>query len=113
MSNDKLEDLLEGAFRAELADVQDIDVSHRILANLRRRNRIRTLCLGGIGVLALALAAFTVQPALIELVDWVAASEPVATGELAAAMKNLGVGVPVLLAIALAPWLLALLDDQV
>ncbi len=113
MSNDKLEDLLEGAFRAELADVQDIDVSHRILANLRRRNRVRHLFLAGIGVLALALVALTVQPALTALVHWVAASEPIATGELAAAMQNLGVGVPILLAIALAPWLLALLDDQV
>ena len=113
MSNDTLDDLLQGAFRAELANAQDGDLIHRMLAKLQRRNRRRNLILAGAGMLALALGAFTAQPAMYALVEWLASSEPVAVGALAAAMQNLGIGLPMLLAIALAPWLLALLDDQV
>lgn len=113
MSDDELESLLEGAFRAELANARDVDATHRILSNLQRRNRIRSLYMAGAGVLMLVLGVLTVQPALVALVDWLAAGQPLATGDLAAAMQNLGFGIPALIAIALAPWLLALLDDQV
>lgn len=113
MSNDTLEDLLAGAFRAELANAQDDDAIRRMLGKLQRRNRRRNLALAGAGLLALTLAALSAQPAASALVEWLASSEPVAVGELAAAMQNLGIGLPVLLTVALAPWLLALLDDQV
>ncbi len=113
MSNDTLDDLLAGAFRAELANAQDGDLIQRMLGKLQRRNRRRNLTLAGAGLLALTLAALSAQPAAGALVEWLASSEPGAIGELAAAMQNLGIGLPMLLAIALAPWLLALLDDQV
>lgn len=113
MSNDTLDDLLQRAFRAELANAQDGDLTQRVLAKLRRRSRRRNLTLAGAGLLALTLAALSAQPAASALVEWLASSEPVAAGELAAAMQNLGIGLPMLLTVALAPWLLALLDDQV
>ena len=112
MSSDPLETLLEGAFRAELAGSQNPSAVQQILARIERRQRVRTLVFAGLATVLLALATFTAQPLLELFTDWLATPDA-AAGDWAATLAGLAPGLPLLAVIALAPWLLALLDDRV
>jgi hypothetical protein len=103
--SDPLDALLHDAFAREMAGIADIDISAQVMGRLRRRLRVRAITLAistfaGLGI-ALALAL----PGVTDLLDWLASAQPLSPGLTAV--------LPVLVVVALTPWLFAMVDDRV
>ena len=100
--HDPLDALLNDAFAREMAGIADIDISAQVMGRLRRRLRVRAMTLAistfaGLGI-ALALPG-------TDLLDWLASAQPLSPG--------LSAVLPVLVVVALTPWLFAMVDDRV
>lgn len=77
---DPLDDLLHDAFAADLARTPaPVQVAERVMARIRRRQRVRMLTLAGTLLAGLLVLAVSVEPALAVLAELINDSVPEAS----------------------------------
>lgn len=68
---DPLDDMLREAFAADLARTPPVQVTARVMARIRRHQRVRLLTLAGTLLTGLLVLAVSVEPALAVLAELV------------------------------------------
>lgn len=115
MSNDPVHDLLDRAFAADQQHVQAPELAASVMGRIRRRQRLRSLLLGGAALVGLAMVMLSAAPAPGMLGDWLHL-------DLTALLSGTGLSLEAILlnttplmavaVIAAAGWLILLEEDR-
>lgn len=114
-TRDPLDDLLNAGFAAQISAQRDFDIAERLIRQISRQQKIRTLVLGAVLVVSLILGIAALMPLLAMLPSALTLPDP-KLPELALVditSSTLGATLPLVLLALFVPWFFVLLDDSI